>query len=133
DDGRGFEDWAEGPSFHHPVRSRGGDGCSLPAAHPAAAGRLPLCVAAVGPASDLISATPLPAATRHLPSAGRRGRQAEAPALQTLPDRLLPQGHRRGANCRRHALSVRRHRPRQQVRRHATRRQGRHARALIGS
>ena len=36
--------------------------------------------------------------------------------VQDLPDRLLPHRHRRGADRRRQALSVRRHRPDEQVR-----------------
>ena len=41
-----------------------------------------------------VSAAPLPAAARHIPSARYRGRQAEATALQALPYRFLPHGHR---------------------------------------
>jgi hypothetical protein len=62
---------------------------------------LSLCVAAVDPASDTVSAAPLPAAARHIPSAGYRGRQAKATALQALPDRLLPHGYRRDSDSRR--------------------------------
>jgi transposase-like protein len=51
-------------------------------------------VAAVDPASDTVSAG-----------------QAEATALQALPDRLLSHGYRRGSDCRRQTLPVRRHRP----------------------
>ena len=58
-----------------------------------------------------VRAAPLPVTPWHLPSAGHRRRQAEAGALQTLPDWLLPRGYRGGADRRRHALSVRRHRP----------------------
>jgi hypothetical protein len=69
-DGRRFEDRAEGPSLHDLDRSRGGSGRRIPAPHTPAARRLPLCVAAVDPASDTDSAAPLPAAVRHIPSAG---------------------------------------------------------------
>ncbi|BCA63480.1 hypothetical protein HMP09_2714 [Sphingomonas sp. HMP9] len=100
-DERGFEDRAEGPSLHDLDPSRGGSGRRIPASHITAARRLPLCVAAVDPASDTVSAAPLPAASWHIPSSGHRGGQAEATALQALPDRLLPDGYRRGSDCRR--------------------------------
>ena len=43
--------------------------------------------------------------------AGGRGRQAGEEEVQGLPDRLLPHRHRRGADRRRQALPLRRHRP----------------------
>ena len=54
-DGRGPEDLAEGPSFHDPDRSRRGGGHRIPAAHIAAAGRLPLCATAVDPSMGTCS------------------------------------------------------------------------------
>ncbi len=62
---------------------------------------LTACSGAAPPA-DPVSAASLPPATRHILSAGHRGRQAEAAALQALPDRLLSHGYRWGADCRRH-------------------------------
>lgn len=119
------EDLKTGPKalIHHPVRSRGGNCCGVPAAHAAAAGRLPLRVAAVDSAPDAVSVGSLPPAARHLPPTGRRGRQAQASALQALSDRLLPHGYRRGADRRRQALPVRRHRSHQQIRGHSAGRQ----------
>jgi len=100
-DGRGSKDRAKGPSLHDFDRSRGGSGRRIPVSHVATAGRLPLRIAAVDPASDTVSAAPLPATPWHLPSAGHGRRQAEAAALQALPDRPLPRGYRRGADRRR--------------------------------
>ncbi len=96
-DGRGPEDRAEGPSFDNPVRGGGGNGCGVPAPHAAATRRLPLCIAILDPAPEVVSAAPMPAAARHLPFAGHRRRQAEASTLQALPHWLLPHRHRRGA------------------------------------
>jgi len=70
EDGRGFEDRAEGPSLHDLDRSRGGSGRRIPAPCTSAARRLPVCVVALNPASNTVSAAPLPAAAWHSPSAG---------------------------------------------------------------
>ena len=55
-DGRGFEDRVEDASLYEPDRSRGGSGRRIPASHITAAGRLPLRVATVDPASHTVSA-----------------------------------------------------------------------------
>ena len=62
---------------------------------------LPLdgCLSALQPSIPHLtrfSAAPMPATARHSPLAGHRRGQAEAPALQTLSDRLLPHRSRRG-------------------------------------
>ena len=66
----------------------------LPLACPRVGGGLPLRPAAVDSASDAVSAAPLPTAAWYFPPAGHRRRQAEAAALQALPDRLLPHRYR---------------------------------------
>lgn len=43
------EDWTEKPLLNRSQRGRGGDGCSIPAAHAFAVGLLPPCFAAVDP------------------------------------------------------------------------------------
>lgn len=53
---------------------------------------------------------------RHLAPPGRRRCQSAEEEVQKLPDRLLPHRHRRGADGRGKALSLRRHRPDVQVR-----------------
>ena len=68
------------------------------------------------PASDPLVTASLPAAPWHRPTARCRGRQARQEGVQSLSDRLLPYRHRRGADRRRQALPLRRHRPHQQVR-----------------
>ena len=89
-DGRGPQDRADGTSLDGPVRGRGGNGRGVPPPYAAAAGRLPLCPAVIYPASDTVSASSLPSATRHLAPAGCRRRQAQASEVQALPYRLLP-------------------------------------------
>ena len=85
-------------------------------AYAAAAGRLPLCASADDPAPDAFIPASLPATAWHLPVARRRRRQAAEEEVQELPDRLLPHRYRRGADRRRQALSLRRHRSHLQVR-----------------
>lgn len=68
-DNNGFRDWVEGPSFNDFDPSRRGDVRGIPFSYFAAAQRLPLCAAANDPASDTVSATPLPAAARDIPPA----------------------------------------------------------------
>src|SRR5690606_8402178 len=65
-DGRGYEDRTDGTALDGSVRDRGGDDRGIPPAHTPAAGRLPLCPAADGPAPDTLSAAPVPAAPWHL-------------------------------------------------------------------
>ena len=84
-DGRGSKDRAEGPSLHDFDRSRGGSGRRVPASHVATAGRLPLRIAAVDPASDTVSAAPLPATPWHLPSAGHRRRKPKRQRFKRYP------------------------------------------------
>ena len=105
-DGRGFEDRAGGASVHCADGGRGGDGRRVPAPHAAATGRLSLRPSALDPTPDAVSAASVPAASRHLPSAGHPRRQAEAPEVQALPHRVLPYRHRRGADGRRQALPL---------------------------
>ena len=68
-----------------------------------------LCAPADDSAPDALIAAPLSAAPRHLAPAGCRRCQAEAAALQALPDRVLSHRHRRGADDRREASSLRGH------------------------
>ena len=128
--------WKRGrrsPIFRPARGSRGRRFCrsrrrqsSLPSdAYAAAAGRLPLCAAADDPASDALITASLPAAPRHRPAAGGRGRQAGEAKVQGLSDRLLPHRHRRGPNRTGQALHVRRHRPNIQVRLRRIAREGR--------
>jgi hypothetical protein len=49
------------------------------------------------PASDALIPASLPAAPRHQPPAGDRGRQASEAEGQALPDRLLPHRYSRSA------------------------------------
>ena len=60
------------------------------------------------------------ASSRHRASAGRRGRQGAEEEVQSLSDRLLSRRYRRGADRGRQAVSLRCHRPHQQVRLRAT-------------
>lgn len=53
--------------------------------HPAAAGRLPVCVAADHSAPDTVSAAPMPPAARHLPPAGHRGDKPQRQRFKRYP------------------------------------------------
>ncbi len=110
-DGRGYEDRADRAAVHRADRGRRGDGCRIPAAHASAFGRLPKCPAVADPASGSIIASPMPTASWHLAPAGCRGRQTQAPEVQSLSHRLLPHRHCRGPDRRGQALPLRRHRP----------------------
>ena len=61
------------------------------------------------PTSEPLVAAPLSATPRHLASAGRHRRRGPEEEVQGLSDRLLPQRHRRGPDCRREAPSLRSH------------------------
>lgn len=54
--------------------------------------------AVIDPASDAVSASPMPTASWHLAPAGCRGRQTQAPEVQALSDRVLPHRHCRGSD-----------------------------------
>jgi len=66
------EDLKTGPKASHSttLTQAGGSGRRVQASHITASRRLPVRVAAVDPASDTVSAAPLPATARHIPSAG---------------------------------------------------------------
>ena len=123
--GRRSADRAEGPEVDGAVDRGGGDHRRLPAAYAAAARRLPLRPAADDSAPDTLVPASLPAASWHQPLAGCRRRQAGEEEVQDLPDRLLPHRHRRGADRRGQALSLRGHRSDQQVRLRAARQEDR--------
>lgn len=61
-DGRGYKDEVDPTALNGADRSRGSGGLSIPASHAASAGRLPLCHAAICPASGAVCAASLPAA-----------------------------------------------------------------------
>jgi hypothetical protein len=65
-DSRILQDWAEGTTINGPDRSRGGDHRRIQTAYIVAAGRLPLCSAAVHPAFDAFGAASVPSAAWHL-------------------------------------------------------------------
>ena len=100
----GFKDGADDAALHGPDRSRRGSGRRIPAIDSAAARRLPLRVAALDPSPNTVGAASVPPAAPHLSPARHGGRQAEATALQALPDRLLSHRYRRGADRRRQAV-----------------------------
>ena len=86
--------WPKEPALDASKPGRGGDDRRVPAPFAAAAGRLPLCSAAIDPAPDAVSATSVPAAARNLAPSRCRGRQTQAPEVQVLTHRVLPYGHR---------------------------------------
>lgn len=99
-DGRGPQDRAEGTAVNCADRGGRGGGCCVPSPDALAAGRLSLCPAAIYPAPDPVGVAPVPAASRHLASSGRDGRQTPAAEVQALPHRVLSHRHRRSADGR---------------------------------
>ena len=108
-------DGPQGGSFHRSDGRGGSCNRRLPQAHPAAARRLPLCLAGDHSAPDPLVTAQMPATAWHQPVAGGGRRQAQE-GLQALPHRLLPHRYRRGQDRGGQALFVRGHRPDHQVR-----------------
>ena len=98
-DGRGYEDRAEGAAVDSFERRGRGGGGGVSSSYAFAVGRLSVCLAALDPASYPVCAASVPAAARHFPSSGCRGRQAQAPGVQALPHPLADRRclHRRKA------------------------------------
>ena len=131
--GRGHEDQAEGTPLDGPDRGSGGGGRRLPKARAAAAGRWPLCPAAVHPAADGLGAASLPAAMRHrgatgsspMATASRVFRMSRAPGPKGRRSSATPSASFTSTSprCGRpgQAPSFRRHRPHCQGRPRPTR------------
>src|ERR1700734_3423088 len=115
------------PPINGLVRRGRGCGRPLPKTYAAAARRLPLRSAADHSTSDALVPSSLPPTSWNLAAAADRGRSFAQAQVQDLSDRLLPRRHRRSADGARQALSLRRDRPRLQVRGRSARRQGQYA------
>lgn len=119
-DGRVCQDRANGVALDGFRWRRESGSCRLPASQAFAAGRLPVCLATVDPASDAVSAVRVPEPPWHLAPAGCRRPHAKAPDVEELPYCRPPDRLRRGAGCGGQALSLCRHRPGRHVRRRPT-------------